>query len=488
MIKKIKITESQFNRVLGLLVETPFDSMVRSVIKDNDVIKITWVNGVNNFKVLKNDKGNIIIDNIDGSGNNDFRYLINYTSLKGDVIETRRVNKNTESDIIDDVKRWKPFSFTDVSDFQLIRDGKVIDRVEGLKGQSQNKNTTSGFDEDSINDITNSLIYLLDELQDGKGLVINLTKTNIGLCCVGRNSNDFTLEINENKSFRDLDKWDSVNLTIKGNSDDENLIELNKDILKTSDGGKTFDLVLIGRQGEKQGRIWIKGIKGFSITKSCESFDEEKDNKEKNDTELEGKGKEELRQDGKDIYDKILSDERMQKVFYSQPTFWQSFVAELKGEKPVGNGIISVLDIVNKYTNKQITDKIGEGFTDKIGAEVKLIPLKPIRIKYTLDKKNYYKDINNIEPIKIKNFKDDEIPEKVLQRKLGGGNLRLRIIVLSKTDDPNIKKCSVSIGKYNKNTKEFNSLSGESNGESNEEYYFKFLKSDGYEPINNNKN
>ena len=77
----------------------------------------------------------------------------------------------------------------------------------------------------------------------------------------------------------------------------------------------------------------------------------------------------------------------MQKAFYSQPTFWQSFVGELTGKKPVGNGIITVLDIVKKYEDKKLMNKIGEGFSFKIGDIVKLIPMNPIFINYKTDNK-----------------------------------------------------------------------------------------------------
>jgi hypothetical protein len=484
MIKKIKITESQFKRILGLLTETPFDSMVRSVIKDSDVIKITWGTGVNNFKVLKNEKGNIIMDNIDGSGNDDFRYLISFTSLKNNVIESRRVNKKTESDIIDDIKKWKPFSFTDVSDIQLIRDGKVIDRVEGLKPTNNVQQTkkTPAFSKSLIMTINDYLAMMLEDLNDGKGLLIKMNNTELGLCCVGRNSNEFTFEIRENKSFPKLDKFDTLNVKIEGNPEDENLYELNKNILKTSDTSETFSIIFIAKRGSEEDKYWINDIEGISITNSCNSFDEDNQDSVETEDDFNDKSEEELLDDGKEIYNKILSDKKMQKAFYSQPTFWQSFVAELKGEKPVGNGIITVLDIVDKYTNKQTEKKIGEGFSFNNGDIVKLIPLKPIYIKYTTDKKqNKTYNINNLKPIEIKISKDNDVIGLVLQTRLSNDeNYYLRIVVLEETENPNIKKCSVSIGKMVSNNK-YKALS------ETEIYDFKFLNSEGYKETKTNK-
>ena len=46
MIKKLKITESQYNRLLNLLVETPFDVVVKNTIKAGDIVGLVGSTGM----------------------------------------------------------------------------------------------------------------------------------------------------------------------------------------------------------------------------------------------------------------------------------------------------------------------------------------------------------------------------------------------------------------------------------------------------------
>ena len=105
MSKKIKITESQYNRLINLMVETPFDAMAKTSIQAGDIISITWKGSKNNFKVINNTSGQIIMDNVDTNSNNkDFRYFMVYTSLTGDDMEVRRVHKTNQANILNDPK------------------------------------------------------------------------------------------------------------------------------------------------------------------------------------------------------------------------------------------------------------------------------------------------------------------------------------------------------------------------------------------------
>jgi hypothetical protein len=454
MNKKIKITESQYNRLIHLMVETPFDAMAKTSIQAGDIISITWKGSKNNFKVINNTSGQIIMDNIDkGSTNINYRYLMVYTSLDGDDMELRRVNKVKEADKLNDQKQWSTVTVKDITDIQVIRDGKVVDRVDPVSPsaakQQKQGNTGTTESQDFITDINNNLAIILEQLQEGKGLKFILSNAELIFCCNSKSGGVFDLEITENKSIPVLNKWQTFVLDIKGNPDDEqtSLYEVNKDIIKTPDNGKTFSIKFKVFAGEKQSEVWVVGGQGVAITKSCS------DKTEDSDETKEPEKEEELKLDAKEAFEKILADPMMQKAFYSQPTFWQTFMAELKGKKHPGNGIITVLNIVKNYENKKIVELIGEGFTDKKGVIVKFQPLEPITLSYNAQKEGRKTfTIQTLKPTEIKTSTEKRETGLVLEVNLPDDpNYILRVIVDGKTDTENIKECRLIIGRIASN-------------------------------------
>lgn len=483
MSKKIKITESQYNRLIQLMVETPFDTMAKDSIKAGDIISITWKGTKNNFKVINNTSGQIIMDNIDkGSTNINYRYFMVYTSLNGDDLQLRRVNKKKEADKLNDTKSWSPITVKDISSIEVIRDGKVVDKVDPLspspeKQQKQGKKPNENMTDYLIGEVNNYLAVILGQLVEGKGLTLELSNASIIFCCLKKTGGVFNLEISQNKSLPSLNKWDSFILELKGNADDDNLYELNKNIIKTTDGGKTFGLKFKVQSGNDNSEVWIVGCNGVSITKSCEDLsDDDVDEKDiENDEEVK-KDEGELKMDAEEAFQKILSDPLMKKAFYSQPTFWQAFVAELKGKKHPGNGIITVLNLVKKYENKKLAEKIGEGFGEERD-EVMFKPLEPITINYRV-KKDATKTftLQNLKPTKAKIVTDKRETGLVLENYLPNENYVLRVVVLDKTDRENIKQCKVIIGEILKSTNRFHPLSTPITEN------IEFLKSKGYNP------
>jgi len=456
MNKKIKITESQYNRLINLMVETPFDTLAKTVIKPNDVISITWKGSKNNFKVINNTAGQVIMDNIDkGSTNINYRYLMVYTSLDGDDMELRRVNKVKEADKLNDPKQWSRVTVKDITDIQIIRDGKVVDRVDPVSPsaakQQKQGNTGTTESQDFITDVNNNLAIILEQLQEGKGLKLVLNNAEVIFCCNSKSGGVFDLEIIENKSIPALNKWQTFVLDIKGNPDDEqtSLYNVNKDIIKTPDNGKTFSLKFKVFSGEKQSEVWVVGGQGVAITKSCD--DKTEDGADEGDVNT--KDEEELKLDAKEALEKILSDPMMQKAFYSQPTFWQTFVAELKGKKSPGNGIITVLNIVKKYEYKKIVELIGEGFTDKKGVIVKFESLEPITLNYNTQKEGRKTfTIQTLKPTEVKTSTDKRETGLVLEVNLPDDpNYILRVVVDGKTETENVKECRLIIGRIASN-------------------------------------
>ena len=482
MNKKIKITESQYNRLLQVMVETPFDTMAKDTIKTGDIVSITWKGTKNNFKVIDSTSGQIVMDNIDkGSTNINYRYFMVYTSLNGDDLQLRRVHKTKEANKLNDTKSWSPITVKDITNIQVIRNGKVIDNVDPLspsaeKQQKQAKKPNTNMGDDFIQEMDNNLAIIMEQLVEGKGLKFDLNNATLIFCCLSKTGNVFNLEISQNKSLPSLSKWDTFILELKGASDDENLFELNKDIIKTTDGGKTFGLKFKVQSGNNNSEIWVVGGQGISVTKSCEDFNEDEPSNKEDEKDTEQKDETELKMDAEEAFQKILDDPLMRKAFYSQPTFWQTFVAELKGEKHPGDGIITVLNLVRQYEDKKLAEKIGEGF-DKVGKTVIFQPLEPITIKYTLkDKKNKEFTLKTLDKTKAKITSEKRETGLVLETYLPNENQVLRVVVLEKTDTENIKQCKILIGEISKSTNKFYPLSQPVIEN------LEFFKSDGYNP------
>ena len=480
MSKKIKITESQYNRLINLMVETPFDAMAKTSIQAGDIISITWKGSKNNFKVINNTSGQIIMDNVDTNSNNkDFRYFMVYTSLTGDDMEVRRVHKTNQANILNDPKKWGKFTFKDITNIEVIRDGKVVDKVDPLSpsaAKQQKNGKASGGTESSffIDEMNNKLGTVLEQLQEGKGLNLKLNNAEVIFCCIGKTGGIFDLEIIENKSLPLLNKWRTFVLDIKGNPNDEqtSLYEANKDIIKTPDNGKTFSIKFKVITSDKESEVWISGGNGFAITKSCgDKSDEGETDNEKNKV----KDEEELKLDAKEAFEKILADPMMQKAFYSQPTFWQTFMSELKGKKHPGNGIITVLNIVKKYEDKKIVELIGEGFTDKKGVIVKFQPLEPITLSYNAQKEGRKSfTLQTLRPTEIKTSTEKRETGLVLEVNLPDDpNYILRVVVDGKTETENIKECRLIIGRIASNNI-FTAVSSPVTTQ------LEFLNSDGY--------
>jgi len=477
--KKLKITEAQYNRLLQFIVETPFDTMVKQSIDIGDVVSINWKGSKNNFKVIDNSGGQIIMDNIDkGSTNINNRYFMSFTSLNGDDLEMRKVNKVKEPEKLNDIKSWSPVTVKDISNIQIFRDGELIDTVDPVSptaekqqknGPKPDTNTDNNPSPDFMNEVNNDLAIILEQLEKGKGINFIFNSGFINFCCLDRVDSTFILEINEeqNTIIDSLNKWDTFILDIKGNPQTDNLYLKNKDIVSTNDG-VTYNLKFKVSAGNTHKETVIKAIKGVSVLSSCDTTEEDEDEKP------EVNGPEEQKADAEKALQMILKDKDLQDAFYKQPGFWEMFKAELSGEKAVGTGIITVLDVMRKVTESRLVKKVGKGFN--VGKKAKFIPIENVNVKYRDDKDiihNY--DLPMVEDmITVRRHLIDDVSQ-VLQKRVEGGNgLILRILVKDQTDEPNIKNCDVQIGIKNKSDKFVEK------GQTSD-VNIKFLNSEGYE-------
>lgn len=405
MNKKIILTEVQYDKLTNFIVESKFDKVVKNVAKVGDIIKIDFKNSTNTFKIIKTDSGQIQMDNIDaGSANINYRFFLTYNSLEGNGLELRRIHKIKEKDKLGDVKLWKPINISGIKNIELIRNGKVIDKVDEPKPIDQNDQGKNKDNQVFIDEINNNLGIILNQLNEDKGLKLNMSnKEELLFCCLSRSQGLFTLELTNETKISELKKWDSFIMSIQGTPDtingdepnkQENLFELNKDIVKTNDGGRTFNLLVKANAGDKTSKIWINGIMGVSATPSCKSTEEHEKEDETQDMEA-------LKAEGKKALDYILSDQNLKDAFFQQPSLWNLFIAELKGKEATGKGIGPTLEIINAYTRKKNTEKLEAEFNED--KEIRIKPIDNISISYNKDNKklNYTFDALNNEGYEV---------------------------------------------------------------------------------------
>lgn len=475
--KKLKITESQYDRLLRLMTEAPYEQMVKQDIQVGDVIKIEWKNSVNNFKVIDVFSGQIIMDNIDkGSTNINNRYLISYTSLNGDDLSLKKINKVKDADKLNDIKNWELVNVNDITNFQIFRDGQLIDSVDDIsptpeKLQKKQKDVKNiNVKPDFMDSVNNDLATIIENLGKEKGLNIHFKSGYINFCCFNSLNQEYILEINkdENNILPSINKWDKFILTLKGNPDNDNLFIINKDIVTTNDG-VTYNLKFKVSEGVKNSVININGIEGISVLPDCNSSNEDMgdENSESDETD-----EEEILFNAEKSLEFILKNKDFQDAMYKQPTFWERFKADLQNKKANGTGMITIPRMVSKFTNKLVTDRVGKGFINN--NQAMFVPNEPIVVKYRDDNDvihNYELPMRE-DQIRVRKHEIDDVT-KVLQKKIPDSNLNLRILVKDKTDEPNVKLCDVQVGIL-QNEKKFISK-----GET-KDVKIKFLDSEGY--------
>lgn len=227
-------------------------------------------------------------------------------------------------------------------------------------------------------------------------------------------------------------------------------VDLSQNPFYEEDGNLMFKCKI--SKGDEQETDFVLPIKEFFADSKGGKKPEEKPQ-----GKPEGKSKdEELKQDGKMAMEMILNDPNLKKAFYAQPSLWNLFVAELKGEKATGKGIVPTLKIINSYESTRIESKLGTSFI--VGEKVTFRPVGTTKVPFTVNGKDdvYIFDENaNI-----------QYPPKVLPRKLGESfkligeiqpTLNYQIEVLKRVDDePDTFECKiVMIVEEDSTTKEY---------------------------------
>lgn len=460
-MNKIRITESQYYKLKRLIFETSFDIVAKNVIKVGDIVRISYKNSVNNFKVIESINGQITMDNVDsGSALINYRYFMSFTGLHGNKLEIRRVHKTKEKNILNNVRNWKPLIVNDIVKIEVIRDNKVIDSVDenDINGNSKQNDTPYEMTEDdtvlldnikheiSKVDVHHSIIFKLD---DGG---------TITFCVVSKNNLTFDLEVSslhsQSKKYNvllhnnielffndDLDKDISDKILYK----DKNKIKL---LLKIKSNNSTFYLD-------------FDSVKLGGFCGEPKSNDDEPD-------------KEKIKQLSRDAIKNILNDPDLKNAFYKEPSLFNMIVAASKGKKADGVGILPALKLVNKYNLNKIKNNIGDSANFfKIGKKATFNVVKPINIGYNDGKESktleFKTDLSYTGTIKMSDFIEID--------KVFANNIHWKVIIKNQIpNEENTYISDISIYEIKKNG-EIKTLGTEKNVK------IRMVKSNGYIPV-----
>ncbi len=446
MNKKLIITESQYEKLRFFILETSFDKLAKSVIKDSDIIKITANNEVLSFKVINSLSGQVYMENID-KGAEYFGKLvfISFTSFNNTKLELRVANDKQKIEKPINPLNWAKLTLKNVEEINVYRNDNLIDSTSDTKTQEPEEEKKDDIkqklSDEAIDNINDLMRFMLDSLDDGKGLrLIMSDNKELKLCCQSASNGIFVLEPIGKLPIELLSKFDSITIKIIPVDDEDvetDLLTANKKLWSTTDNGQTLDIIVEGRYGEKTEKVKITGVSDLEIDQTCFSEEDEQGEEDEQDKDY----------DAEKVLNLVLSDPDLKNAFYKQPTFWQAFKAQLIGKKATGKGIIPTLDIIGKYMDKKITDKLGDGFKKK--GSVSFIPLQNVLIPYTNKKggRVYFELEKDVKyegefAVIVKNFSYEDIESRNYQV-LENSTKGFRIIVKEKTNTPNIFICDV---------------------------------------------
>jgi hypothetical protein len=390
-MKRLIITNEQLKRVEKILLESTYDTLIDSVIKVGDIIRISFKNtdGLI-FKVIQKDGDHLFLENKNpGSEHINYYYLLSLDSLSNKKLTFKRAHKTKRKDGIDikNPKTWEFKPLTDLKSLDIIRNNKIIDSLEFDDSTPNDPEATEleptyqldDNDYASLNEFRNEIL----SANEGNSLVITLyNQSKVIFCVDSRNGNNFSLYMieDDNNELSNLRKHQ-----IK--------IELEKDIFTDVDydnfmlkGGNVPYLKLIKLVGEDEQNEFIS-IDSIEIKDNC-TREDKFDNKIIDD---------EQSSESKDILYKIINDENLKSAFYKSPTLFNMFINGLKNKDFESKGVVATLKLIDKYSLGKYEDKIGESANKfKKGRSVKFKVLEPITKEYSINNKDinrdFYKD------------------------------------------------------------------------------------------------
>jgi hypothetical protein len=247
------------------------------------------------------------------------------------------------------------------------------------------------FDKKIQEKIGSKIHDMYDNIGEGKTSEFYLKSGNkIILKCISEKDHNYVFEIIED-NLGAFKKWDNVSIVIKtGNGDNFLLIyKLNQKVVSTQDNGESFDLIFnANKKNGLKDTLKLNKVDRVVITNSEPTTEpEEQPNGEKQEPEEQPNGEkqepeeseEDLEKNGEDALAYMLNDPLLKKAFYEQPSLWNLFVSELKGEKPKGKGIITVNGLIDRYDNKKSSEELGASFIE--GKKIWFKPIDTIELK-----------------------------------------------------------------------------------------------------------
>jgi len=338
MIRKIKITESQYDRFLNLLLEANYDGIRYVETDDYLVFNIKTPKGVIK-QTLKVVNVNIPNNEILCLSDNNEKIILRLNSFNQSTNELtfQKYDETTKKYITSKVK---------LENFNIYRDGDLFEPpiLKPNTKQFDNSGQENMPDEKSkpidLEIGTNTLPSNIRNIKENEILlIIKQDNTTIELTCVGvkKKNNNYVyifLDVNGNTIEINNDDWDENKKILKLNTFNKNTNDyISKDIL-------------------------VKELKVFP------QIDKTTMNK---------------------YYYEVLKNPNLEKAFYTAPSLWNYFVSALKNKKAEGTGIYPAIEIVNSFMTKKADEKL-PGFTNKQN--------KTANFKFEEDFEIEYEDIN----------------------------------------------------------------------------------------------
>lgn len=475
-MSKLILTETQYNKLNKFILETKFDDVVKDTINVGDIVRITYKNTTNNFKVILNDNGQVIMDNIDaGSALINYRYLMSFTSLHGTKLEIRRVNKVKEKAKLTDKKLWTPLVIHDINNIEILRNNQVVDTVdkpsgvkptnkisEPVKSRLPSSSDKQPYSEENMAILSDIRDRLLSLKEMHMVIFDLLDDTKIYFCAVAKNGLAYELEVSKidgNNAKYEFLRKNRVQMNFNDSPEQDFLDE----ILVKGEGEK-ISLLLKVIEGEKITNTYLD-FKSVNIGGTCEE-----------EGRVSDEGDEGDREEAREMMKTIINDPVLKKAFYKQPSLINSIMSAIKGEPALGSGIGPALTIIDKYVMNKLSRKMGESVRNfKLGKSATFKMYIPITIKYMFNSRQQIQDFGTLNPYKaIVKTGENSIE---LENREGGW----KAIINSKVEGEQ-DTYMVTMVKFNKTKEgEIKTLGKQDNVK------IKMIKSQGYIPTENTK-
>ena len=251
-----------------------------------------------------------------------------------------------------------------------------------------------------------SLLNFYKQLSINKFIEFGLRSgTKIVLKCVKASNNVFEFEIAKDDNGA-IKNWDKLTLKInigKQGQTNTDLYNNNQNIIKPSKGKNGFTIVFTGSNKEgKSNNVNFNDITKVSQTTEPKQEPKQEEPKTSGDTEQpdasgdaeQSEASDKLVKKADRALTSIQDDPLLKKAFYEQPGLMKLFFAELQNKKAVGKGIITVLDLLQKYTTKKmkeyfiedrdVTIVFGENYNVKYGKNDEYSQLFSKNVEYPM--------------------------------------------------------------------------------------------------------